>query len=44
MPSVADFEHPAWLSLGGAVAGYLIVLAVLTVLLFALPYLAFTAL
>ncbi|WP_255679344.1 hypothetical protein [Haladaptatus salinisoli] len=40
----ADFDHPAWLTAVSTVASYLLVLAAMTVLLFGVPYLLFTAL
>jgi hypothetical protein len=40
----ADFDHPAWLTAASTIASYLLVLAVMTVLLFGVPYLLFTAL
>jgi len=41
---LGDFDHPAWLTAAGTVGGYLVILAVMTVLLFLVPYLIFTAL
>ena len=41
MPEV---DHPAWRTAAGTVGGYLVLLAVLTVLLFVLPYLLFVVL
>ena len=35
------FDHPAWLTAAGTAGGYLLLLAVMTVLLFLVPYLAF---
>lgn len=35
------FDHPAWVTAGATVAGYLLVLGVVFVLLFLLPYLLF---
>lgn len=39
-----DVDHPAWWAAAGTVGGYLVLLAVLTVLLFAVPYLLFVVL
>ncbi|MDG5817413.1 hypothetical protein [Natronococcus sp. A-GB7] len=39
-----EFEHPAWLTAGSTVVGYLLILAVLTVALFVVPWLVFVAL
>ena len=36
-----DVDHPAWRTAAGTVGGYLVVLAVLTALLFVVPYLLF---
>ena len=41
---VSEFDHPAWLALAGTGIGYLLILAVLTVALFIVPYLVFAAL
>lgn len=38
-----DLDHPSWRTAGATAVSYLLILAVLTVLLFVLPYLAFTA-
>jgi hypothetical protein len=35
------FEHPSWFTFGGTAAGYLLVLTLMTVLLFAIPFLVF---
>jgi len=44
MPSVTEqFDHPAWLTAAGTLAGYGLVLLFLFVLLFVLPYLLFPA-
>ncbi|WP_458205014.1 hypothetical protein [Haladaptatus sp. NG-SE-30] len=40
----ADFDHPSWMTAASTAASYLLVLAVMTVLLFGVPYLIFTAL
>ncbi|ELY37842.1 MULTISPECIES: hypothetical protein [Natronorubrum] len=39
-----EFEHPAWLTAVGTGIGYLLILAVLTVALFIVPWLIFAAL
>ena len=41
---LSEFDHPAWLTAAGTGLGYLLILAVLTVALFIVPYLVFTAL
>ena len=38
---MAGFDHPAWLTAAGTAAGYVLLLAVLTLVLFVLPYLVF---
>lgn len=44
MPPVTErFDHPAWLTAAGTLAGYGIVLLVLFLLLFVVPYLLFPA-
>ncbi|GAA0199200.1 hypothetical protein ACFFQF_15870 [Haladaptatus pallidirubidus] len=40
----ADFDHPAWLTAAGTIASYLLILALMTVLLFGVPYVIFSAL
>lgn len=42
--TLSTFDHPAWRTLGGTLAGYLLLLAVMTTLLFVVPYLAFSML
>lgn len=42
--SLSTFDHPAWRALAGTVLGYALVLAVVLVVLFGLPYLLFGAL
>ncbi|MFC6862493.1 hypothetical protein ACFQGE_03335 [Halomicroarcula sp. GCM10025817] len=37
---VAQFDHPAWLTAASTLAGYGLILLVLFVLLFVVPYLA----
>ena len=39
-----EFKHPAWLTAVGTGIGYLLILAVLTVALFIVPWLIFAAL
>jgi hypothetical protein len=39
-----QFDHPAWLTAGSTVVGYLLLLLVLTVALFVVPWLIFAAL
>ena len=41
---MASFDHPAWLTAVGTAGGYVVLLAVLTVLLFLVPYLLFATL
>lgn len=41
---IDEFRHPAWLTAAGMGIGYLLILAVLTVALFIVPWLVFTAL
>ncbi|WP_254767691.1 hypothetical protein [Salinilacihabitans rarus] len=40
----AQFEHPSWLTAAGTGVGYLLILLLLFVALFVLPYLAFATL
>ncbi|WP_327052755.1 hypothetical protein [Halomicrococcus gelatinilyticus] len=44
MNAPAEFDHPAWLTAASTAASYLLILAVMTVLLFGVPYLLFTML
>ncbi|ELY62663.1 hypothetical protein [Natronobacterium gregoryi] len=39
-----EFEHPSWAAAAGTIAGYLLVLVLLTVALFIVPWLVFLAL
>ncbi|MFC7045105.1 hypothetical protein ACFQH6_06450 [Halobacteriaceae archaeon GCM10025711] len=39
-----DLNHPSWLSLAGTFGGYLVVLVLMTVLLFGVPYVLFLGL
>lgn len=41
---VREFEHPAWLSLFATAVGYGVILGVMTLVLFVLPYLVFVLL
>ncbi|NGM71484.1 hypothetical protein G6M89_21285 [Natronolimnobius sp. AArcel1] len=41
---VREFEHPSWLTAAGTITGYLLILVVLTVALFVVPWLIFAAL
>lgn len=41
---LSEFEHPAWITAAGTGVGYLLILTVLTVALFIVPYLVFVAL
>ena len=41
---LSEFEHSSWITAGGTVIGYLLILAVLTVALFVVPWLLFAAL
>lgn len=38
---MAGFDHPAWLTAAGTAAGYVLLLAAVTLLLFVVPYLLF---
>lgn len=40
----SEFDHPSWKTLGGTVVGYLLILVVLTVALFVVPWLVFAVL
>lgn len=35
---LSDFDHPTWFTAGATAAGYLVLLAVMTVLLFGIPF------
>ena len=41
---LSEFEHPAWLTAAGTGIGYILILAVLTLALFIVPWLVFSAL
>lgn len=36
------FDHPTWITIGGTAVSYLVILAIMTILLFAVPYLVFS--
>ena len=38
------FDHPSWLTIAGTLGGYIVILAVMTVVLFLIPFLIFLAL
>lgn len=42
--NLSEFDHPAWRTAAGTVVGYLLILAVLTVALFVVPWAIFAAL
>ncbi|WP_435077881.1 hypothetical protein [Halococcus sp. AFM35] len=44
MSALSEYDHPAWLTIAGTVAGYGAILLVMTLVLFLLPYLIFVAL
>ena len=39
---LGQFDHPAWLTAAGTAGGYLVILVLMTLLLFGVPYLFFT--
>ncbi|EMA31578.1 hypothetical protein [Natronobacterium lacisalsi] len=41
---LSEFDHPSWITAAGMGVGYLLILALLTLALFVLPWLAFSAL
>ena len=41
---MVDLDHPAWLTAAGTAAGYVLLLAAATVVLFVVPYLLFAGL
>lgn len=43
MGAVEHFDHPAWVAAAGTLASYGLILLVLFLLLFVLPYLVYTA-
>jgi len=40
----STLDHPAWRTVGGTLAGYLLLLGVMTTLLFVIPFLLFSSL
>ncbi len=38
-----QFEHPIWRTAAGTLTGYLVILLVMTVVLFGIPYLLFAS-
>lgn len=43
MSTPAEFDHPSWLTALGTLVSYLLVLAVMTLVLFGVPYAVFLA-
>ena len=41
---LSEFEHPSWIAAASTGVGYVLILAVLTLALFVVPYLVFLAL
>lgn len=41
---LGEFDHPTWVTAAGTAAGYLVLLAVMTALLFGVPYALFVVL
>lgn len=41
---LSEFRHPAWITAAGMAGGYAVLLFVMTVLLFIIPFLIFTLL
>ena len=41
MNALAEFDHPAWLTAAGTLAGYGLILVVMFALLFVVPYLVY---
>ncbi|WP_299269949.1 hypothetical protein [Halorientalis sp.] len=41
---IEKFKHPSWFTIGGTVAGYGLILVVMFVLLFVVPFLIFSML
>ncbi|QLG47395.1 hypothetical protein [Natrinema halophilum] len=39
--NLGEFEHPSWLTAAGTGIGYLLILAVLTLALFVVPWIVF---
>jgi hypothetical protein len=44
MSALSEYDHPAWLTIAGTFVGYGVILVAMTVVLFLIPYLIFTAL
>jgi hypothetical protein len=44
MSALSEYDHPTWLTIAGTFAGYGVILVAMTVVLFVVPYLIFTAL
>jgi hypothetical protein len=42
--SLRQFDHPAWRALAGTIVGYAIVLTIILLVLFVVPYLVYGAL
>ena len=40
--TLVDWQHPAWQTVGGMLVSYLILLGIVTVVLFVIPFLLFT--
>ena len=38
------FDHPSWAAIGGTIVGYLLILALMTLALFVVPWLLFALL
>ncbi|WP_290816427.1 hypothetical protein [Halovivax sp.] len=41
---LGQFDHPSWHAAAGTILGYALIIAVMTVALFVVPYLVFAAL
>ncbi|MCU4750599.1 hypothetical protein OB919_01155 [Halobacteria archaeon AArc-curdl1] len=41
---LSAYDHPSWFTVVGTGAGYLLILAIMTLVLFGLPWLAFATL
>ena len=44
MATLDQFDHPAWYSIVGMAASYVVILVAITVVFFVVPYLVFMAL
>lgn len=42
--TIEEFKHPSWLTAVGTVAGYGVIIAIMTIVLFGLPWLVFASL